>query len=66
MGTVDPLWDGMQCEEDEGPCCTATRFPWFSRNMLSPTTGDIMMRVCLDEPSDNENIGPERVEIYVM
>ena len=62
--TDDPLWDGMQCGGTEGPCC-ANPTPWFNRNMLSPTNDDILMRVCLNEDAGNENIGLERVEIYV-
>ena len=63
--TADPLWDGMQCGGNEGPCCTIPTLPWFSRNMLSPNNDDILMRVCLDQSSDDENIGLERVEIYI-
>ena len=63
--TDDPLWDGMQCGGTEGPCCTSPTLPWFNRNMLSPTNDDILMRVCLSQPADDENIGLERVEIYV-
>ena len=61
----DPLWDGMLCRGTEGPCCTSTSLPWFNRNMLNTTTDDILIRVCLDQSSGNENIGLERVEIYV-
>ena len=53
----DPLWDGMLCRGIEGPCCTSTNLPWFNRNMLN-TTDDILIRVCLDEPSDNEMKSP--------
>ena len=63
--TADPLWDGMQCGGDEEPCCTSPTLPWFNRNMLSPTNDDILMRVCLDQPSGDENIGLERAEIYI-
>ena len=63
--TDDPLWDGMLCRGTEGPCCTSTSLPWFYRNILNPTADDILIRLCLDESSDNENIGLERVEIYV-
>ena len=63
--TADPLWDGMQCGGDEGPCCTSPTLPWFSRNMLNPTNDDILMRVCLDQPSGDENIGLESAEIYI-
>ena len=63
--TADPLWDGMLCREIEGPCCTSTSLPWFNRNLLNPTVGSILIRVCLDESSGNENIGLERAEIYI-
>ena len=63
--TDDPLWDGMQCGGDEGPCCANPTLPWFNRNMLCPTNDGILVRVCLDQPASNENIGLEHVEIYV-
>ena len=63
--TDDPLWDGMLCRGTEGPCCTSTSLPWFNRNMLNHTVGSILIRVCLDESSDNDNIGLERAEIYI-
>ena len=61
----DPLWDGMLCRGTEGPCCTSTSLPWFIRNMLNPTADDILIRVCLDQPCYNENVGLEHVEIYI-
>ena len=63
--TNDPLWDGMQCGGDEGPCCNPTGLPWFIRNIPTNTTATIKVRVCLDEASDNENIGIERLQLYV-
>ena len=61
----DPLWDGMRCEGDEGQCCIDPTLPWFIKNVLSSTDDNIMIRVCLDENSGNENIGLELVEIYI-
>ena len=63
--TDDPLWDGMLCRGTEGPCCTSTSLPWFNRNMLNPSDDGILIRVCLDQHSNDEKIGLERVEIYV-
>ena len=63
--TNDPLWDGMQCGGDEGPCCNRTGLPWFNKNTLTPTTATITTRVCLDEDTNNENIGIDRLELYV-
>ena len=62
--TDDPQWDGMLCRGTEGPCCTSPTLPWFIRNMLNSTNDDILMRVCMDQASGDENIGLERAEIY--
>ena len=63
--TSDPLWDGMQCGSQEVPCCNHTGLPWFHKNTLTLTIALINVRVCLDEDTDNENIGIERLELYV-
>ena len=63
--TDDPLWDGMLCRGAEGPCCTSPTLPWFNRSKPNRTIDDILLRVCLNEPSSNEDIGLERVEIYI-
>ena len=41
----DPLWDGRGC----GPtstCCSFNTPPWFVKDLPSPTTDDVEMRVC--------------------
>jgi hypothetical protein len=61
----DPLWDGAGC----GPhntCCSFNNPPWFYKQLPQPTTDDIEMRVCRDEPPTNEDILIEAVEIYVQ
>ena len=63
--TSDPLWDGMQCGGDEGPCCNPTGLPWFNKNLLTPLTADINIRLCVNEITTNENIGIERRELYI-
>ena len=63
--TSDPLWDGMQCGGDERPCCDHPGLPWFFKNISTPTTATINMRVCLDQNGDDENIGIEYLEIYI-
>ena len=64
--TSDPLWDGMQCGGDEGPCCNHTGLPWFNKNTPTPTTctATINMRLCLDQTGDDENIGIEHLELF--
>ena len=63
--TSDPLWDGMQCGGDERPCCNPTGLPWFNKNLLTPLTADINVRLCVNEITTNENIGIERLELYI-
>ena len=63
--TSDPLWDGMQCGGDEGPCCNHTGLPWFNKNTPTTTAATINVRLCPDENTNNENIGIERLELFV-
>ena len=63
--TSDPLWDGMQCGGDEGPCGNYTGLPWFNKNTPTPATATINVRLCPDENTNNENIGIERLELFV-
>ena len=61
----DPLWDGEGC----GPtstCCSFNNPPWFSKQLPSPTTDDIEMRLCVDQLSSNEGMPVEKVELYVQ
>ena len=60
----DPLWDGQGCEGNS-TCCEFNNPPWFCRQLPQPTTDDIELRLCGDEPTDNEDILLELVEIYV-
>ena len=59
----NPLWDGEGC----GPtstCCSFNNPPWFSKQLPSPTTDDIEMRLCVNQHND-EDINIEIVELYV-
>ena len=59
------LWDGSGC----GPsstCCSFNNPPWFYRQLPSPTSDAIEMRVCSDEERDSEDIRMSSVEIYVQ
>ena len=63
--TSDPLWDGMQYGGVEGPCCNHPGLPWFNKNTSTPTNAAINVRICLDEDTSNENLGVERLEVFV-
>ena len=60
----DRLWDGAGC----GPlntCCTLNNPPWFYRQ-LPPTSDNIEMRVCRDQPRADEDIPIETIELYIQ
>ena len=39
-----PLWDGQQCTNLEGPCCTHPNMPWFAKVLNETTTESIELR----------------------
>ena len=61
----DPLWDGEGCGE-YNTCCSWNTPPWFMKQLSSPTTDDIEMRLCSDQDRDDEDITVETIELYVQ
>ena len=62
--TNDPLWDGEGCVY--GYCCQFNSPPWFCKDLPQSTSEDIELRLCLDEPTTNEDVPFEAVELYVQ
>ena len=63
--TNDPLWDGQMCGGNERPCCSYTGLPWFKKVLPTRTSGSILMRLCTDQCTSDENIGLERFALFV-
>ena len=61
----DPLWDGQQCDGNEGPCCTNPKMPWFIKTLNETTTENIELRVCGNEGSYDEDIPLDIIELYI-
>ena len=61
----NPLWDGSGCGSNS-TCCSFNTPPWFLKELSSPISDDIEMRVCCDEIRSNEDIAMSSVEIYVQ
>jgi hypothetical protein len=61
----EPLWDGEGCEA-RSACCTFNTPPWFYKHLPQPTTDDIEMRVCTNEPRSTEDIAIEIIETYIQ
>ena len=61
----DPLWDGAGCGQ-YSTCCSFNSPPWFRKQLTTPTSDDIEMRLCADEDRVNEDINFETLELYVQ
>ena len=59
----DPLWDGKGCGPSNS-CCSFNTPPWFVKDLPSPTTDNIEMRVCKTNSDGSTPI--EMVELYVQ
>ena len=66
--STDPLWDGEGC--GVATCCELSyppgvTPPWFCKQLPEVTTDDIEVRLCADEPTSNEDIPLELIELYI-
>ena len=61
----DPLWDGAGCGK-YSTCCDFNSPPWFRKEISSPISDDIEMRLCADEDRADEDINFETLDIYVQ
>ena len=66
FSVTDPLWDGKNCPSNEARCCTPPLLPWFLKRIGSTTADNLEMRLCTDEGLNNENVGIDQYEFYVM
>ena len=61
----DTLWDGQQCNGNEGPCCSNSKMPWFMKTLNETTTEDIELRVCTNQGYSDEDTPLDIIEIYI-
>ena len=61
--TSDPLWDGAGCES-EGSCCSTA--PWFTVDLVNPTTDDIEVRICSNYYEYEEDTPIHLLELYIQ
>ena len=61
----DPLWDGEGCGSTS-TCCEFNNPPWFCKTLPQPTSDDIELRICGDQPTSNEDVIISLVDINVQ
>ena len=61
----DTLWDGQQCDGNEGPCCTNPKMPWFIKTLNVITNEDIELRVCGNQDYPDEDTPLDIIELYI-
>ena len=59
LQSADPLWGGPT-----NTCCSFNNPPWFTKNLPSPITDGVEMRLC--QPGTPGNTPIELVELYVQ
>ena len=59
------LWDGQVCEGG-GSCCQLNNPPWFTKNLTTPTTDGIELRLCLFNTNVYSDVALELLELYVQ
>ena len=61
----DVLWDGQDCTSNS-TCCQLNNPPWFTKNLLTNTTDDIELRICVEHTPSEEDVPLELIELYVQ
>ena len=61
----NPLWDGTDCSVDD-TCCLFNNPPWFTRDLASPTTDDLEVRLCGYNTVANHSTPITMLELYVQ
>ena len=64
-GDNDRLWTGESCMNDN-PCCSFHNPPYFSVQLPAATTDSIELRICSDQPQNDESVLVLFAEIYVQ
>ena len=58
------LWDGQDCTSN---CCTFNSPPYFTATLPAPTSDDIEVRICTDQPRDvDESLYVAFLQLYVQ
>ena len=63
--TNDPLWDGMNCNNVESPCCTNNQLPWFNTTLSDTTNDDLELRLLFSSAGRFKASPLDLIELYI-
>ena len=63
---VDPLWEGLGCNQTLTDCCSFNKPPWFYRSLQSPVTGSIHLTACREQQRARSDLGIQIIDILVQ
>ena len=55
----------MQCDENEGPCYTNPKMPWFIKTFNENTNENIELRICEDQGYPYEDNTLDIIVLYI-
>ena len=61
----DPLFDGQGCGSTS-TCCSFNNPPWFSKQLPTPTTDSIEVRVCDQQSTSTDDTPFQIIELYIQ
>ncbi len=60
----EPLFDGQGCGPDS-TCCQFNTPPWFCTELPQPTSDDLEIRICGNDPVSSEDVVISMIDIYI-
>ena len=61
--TNNRLWDGSCYAESN--CCDRSGMPYFTKKLAGVSSDNLEVRLCADQDSINENVGVEKLVLYI-
>ena len=66
-GNENTLWsDSSGCKSSSSKCCGPSHPPWFSTSLSQRNAEDLLVSICCDEPTNNEDVLVKEVLLYVQ
>ena len=66
-GTGNTLWsDSSGCQSSSSNCCGPNHPPWFNTSLSQTNDEDLLVSICCDESTSNEDVLVKEILLYVQ